>query len=114
MLQFISHDYSQQSTKEDPRMMAFFDSLVQREIQGWTSGDSHSDPPSPLVSDHALSLGSTLPIYKSTLETLLIMNSCNQNYCLNLKHLVIEKKTAHYVTTIYNWSTEKVESAGTK
>lgn len=59
MLQFISHDYSQQSTKEDPRMMAFFDSLVQREIQGWTSGDSHSDPPSPLVSDHALSLGNT-------------------------------------------------------
>ncbi|XP_046689267.1 DDB1- and CUL4-associated factor 5-like [Homalodisca vitripennis] len=53
--QFISHDYSHESTKEDPRMMAFFDSLVQREIEGWTSGpDSHSEPPSPLASDHVI------------------------------------------------------------
>ena len=35
----MSHDYSHQSTKEDPRMMAFFDSLVQREIEGWLSED---------------------------------------------------------------------------
>lgn len=35
--QFMTHDYSHQSTKEDPRMMAFFDSLVQREIEGWSS-----------------------------------------------------------------------------
>nr|CAD7451853.1 unnamed protein product [Timema tahoe] len=40
--QFMSHDYSHQSTKEDPRMMAFFDSLVQREIEGWSSEDSVS------------------------------------------------------------------------
>lgn len=38
----MTHDYSHQSTKEDPRMMAFFDSLVQREIEGWVSEDSHS------------------------------------------------------------------------
>ncbi|KAJ4447514.1 hypothetical protein ANN_09521 [Periplaneta americana] len=38
--QFMSHDYSHQSTKEDPRMMAFFDSLVQREIEGWSSEES--------------------------------------------------------------------------
>ncbi|XP_050454385.1 DDB1- and CUL4-associated factor 5 isoform X2 [Cataglyphis hispanica] len=37
--QFMTHDYSHQSTKEDPRMMAFFDSLVQREIEGWSSED---------------------------------------------------------------------------
>ncbi|KAJ8977822.1 hypothetical protein NQ317_008064, partial [Molorchus minor] len=38
----ISHDYSDQSTSEDAKMMAFFDSLVQREIEGWisTSDDS--------------------------------------------------------------------------
>ncbi|XP_076233654.1 uncharacterized protein LOC143178735 isoform X2 [Calliopsis andreniformis] len=35
--QFIPHDYSHQSTREDPRMMAFFDSLVQREIEDWSS-----------------------------------------------------------------------------
>ncbi|XP_017891956.1 DDB1- and CUL4-associated factor 5 isoform X2 [Ceratina calcarata] len=36
---FMTHDYSHQSTREDPRMMAFFDSLVQREIEGWSSED---------------------------------------------------------------------------
>ncbi len=36
---FMSHDYSSQSTEENPRMMAFFDSLVQREIEGSSSGD---------------------------------------------------------------------------
>ncbi|KAK4884518.1 hypothetical protein RN001_000789 [Aquatica leii] len=35
--QRISHDYSDQSTQEDSRMMAFFDSLIQREIEGWDS-----------------------------------------------------------------------------
>uniref|UniRef100_T1JJB3 Uncharacterized protein n=1 Tax=Strigamia maritima TaxID=126957 RepID=T1JJB3_STRMM len=40
--QVMSHDYSQKSTLEDPRMMAFFDSLVQREIEGWNSDASFS------------------------------------------------------------------------
>ncbi|XP_075982813.1 DDB1- and CUL4-associated factor 5 [Anticarsia gemmatalis] len=31
--QYISHNYAEQSTREDPRMMAFFDSLVQRELE---------------------------------------------------------------------------------
>ena len=35
----ISHDYSSESTEENPRMMAFFDSLVQREIEGWDTTD---------------------------------------------------------------------------
>ncbi|KAM6961108.1 DDB1- and CUL4-associated factor 5 [Aplochiton taeniatus] len=38
----LSHDYNSQSIQEDPRMMAFFDSLVRREIEGWSS-DSDSD-----------------------------------------------------------------------
>lgn len=40
--QNMSHDYSDQNTTEDPRMMAFFDSLVQREIEGWNSDDDNS------------------------------------------------------------------------
>lgn len=40
--QVMSHDYSHKSTSEDPRMMAFFDSLVQREIEGWNSDNSFS------------------------------------------------------------------------
>lgn len=38
--QFVTHDYSHQSVQEDSRMMAFFDSLVQRDIEGWTSDSS--------------------------------------------------------------------------
>lgn len=40
--QVMSHDYSNQSTEEDPRMMAFFDSLVQRELEEWSTDDSLS------------------------------------------------------------------------
>ncbi len=39
----MSHDYSQQSMDEDPRMMAFFDSLVQRELEGWSTDESPRD-----------------------------------------------------------------------
>lgn len=35
----MTHDYSNQNTNEDPRMIAFFDYLVQQEIEGW-SGES--------------------------------------------------------------------------
>ena len=35
----MTHDYSEQSTEEDPRMLAFFDSLVQRELEGWSTDD---------------------------------------------------------------------------
>lgn len=41
----VNHDYSHGSTDEDPRMMAFFDSLVQREVEGWTSNTDLSDDP---------------------------------------------------------------------
>lgn len=46
----MTHDYSHQSTREDPRMMAFFDSLVQREIEGWCS-DSMTSAPETSSSD---------------------------------------------------------------
>ena len=36
-------DYNAGSTQENPRMMAFFDSLVQREIQGSSDSDESSD-----------------------------------------------------------------------
>lgn len=38
----MTHDYSNQSTEEDPRMLAFFDSLVQRELAGFSSSDELS------------------------------------------------------------------------
>ncbi|XP_076442508.1 DDB1- and CUL4-associated factor 5-like [Babylonia areolata] len=38
----MSHDYSSQSVEEDPRMMAFFDSLVQRELEYWSSEEDLS------------------------------------------------------------------------
>ncbi|KAK7488349.1 hypothetical protein BaRGS_00020323 [Batillaria attramentaria] len=38
----MSHDYSSQSIEEDPRMMAFFDSLVQRELEYWSSDEDLS------------------------------------------------------------------------
>lgn len=47
----MTHDYSHQSTREDPRMMAFFDSLVQREIEGWSSEDMATNLQSPSDSD---------------------------------------------------------------
>lgn len=45
--QLMSHDYSHQSVNEDPRMMAFFDSLVQRDENGWTSSDSSQGRAAP-------------------------------------------------------------------
>lgn len=50
---FMTHDYSHQSTKEDPRMMAFFDSLVQREIEDWSSEDVTA-PQTPSDNDNSL------------------------------------------------------------
>lgn len=47
--QNMTHDYSNQNTNEDSRMMAFFDYLVQQEIEGWddtlsqTSEDSSNE-----------------------------------------------------------------------
>lgn len=48
----LSHDYVSQSVQEDPRMMAFFDSLVRREIEGWSS-DSDSDLSEAIMQLHA-------------------------------------------------------------
>ncbi|XP_038075186.1 DDB1- and CUL4-associated factor 5-like [Patiria miniata] len=39
----LSHDYTDQSIEEDPRMIAFFDSLVQREINRSFSDSDDSD-----------------------------------------------------------------------
>lgn len=33
----MTHDYSNQNTHEDPRMIAFFDYLVQQEFEEWSS-----------------------------------------------------------------------------
>ena len=38
----MTHDYTNQSVDEDPRMIAFFDSLVQRELEGDSSDEEMS------------------------------------------------------------------------
>ncbi|XP_045452926.1 DDB1- and CUL4-associated factor 5 [Melitaea cinxia] len=60
--QYLSHNYAEQSTSEDPRMMAFFDSLVQRELEclaeetdsldGSSSGSVHGNVSDSSDSDH--------------------------------------------------------------
>lgn len=61
----MAHDYTQQNTTEDPRMMAFFDSLVQREIEGWNSSeDTDSDKSSQHSSD-----GSSRPTSPDTSDS---------------------------------------------
>merc|ERR1712042_265919 len=56
----ISHDYSSESTEENPRMMAFFDSLVQREIEGWDTSDGTEDTDSEEISDTVVEEGETV------------------------------------------------------
>jgi len=51
----MAHDYSHQSTDEDPHMIAFFDSLVRRERDGWSSDeDEESISRDDDIDDHAL------------------------------------------------------------
>ncbi|XP_015183769.1 PREDICTED: DDB1- and CUL4-associated factor 5 [Polistes dominula] len=57
--QFMTHDYSHQSTREDPRMMAFFDSLIQREIEGWSSEDMPTASQTPSDSENNPTTGRT-------------------------------------------------------
>ncbi|KAI4466878.1 wd repeat domain-containing family [Holotrichia oblita] len=71
----ISHDYSDQSTQEDLRMMAFFDSLIQNEIQNWNSMSedtftSDSDSDKQVQESIRLSWQSLLKFRKSAEETL--------------------------------------------
>ena len=37
----LTYDANRKSTREDPRMMAFFDALVQRDIEGWSDDSDH-------------------------------------------------------------------------
>ncbi|KAJ8723827.1 hypothetical protein PYW07_007807 [Mythimna separata] len=50
--QYISHNYADQSTSEDPRMMAFFDSLVQRELECLAEETDSLDGSSSVASVH--------------------------------------------------------------
>lgn len=53
----MTHDYSEQSTAEDPQMMAFFDTLVRREQESSSNSDDDSDsdvvPEENLYYDHS-------------------------------------------------------------
>lgn len=73
--QNMTHDYSHQNTFEDPRMMAFFDSLVQREIEGWVSNEtSASDKSSQHSSD-----GSSRPTSPESSDSEPISNYVTSN-----------------------------------
>ncbi|KAG6455443.1 hypothetical protein O3G_MSEX009224 [Manduca sexta] len=73
--QYISHNYAEQSTSEDPRMMAFFDSLVQRELEclaeetdsldGSSSGTAHDNNSDSSDNDHILADFLPLPAKRS-------------------------------------------------
>ena len=52
----MTHDQTQQNTTEDPRMMAFFDSLVQRELEGWSSEDESEESAQEVLEREALPL----------------------------------------------------------
>lgn len=41
--QNMTHDYSNQNTLEDHRMIAFFDYLVQQEFEEWSSESSNQN-----------------------------------------------------------------------
>ncbi|XP_052105470.1 DDB1- and CUL4-associated factor 5-like [Mytilus californianus] len=45
----MTHDYSSQSVEEDPRMLAFFDSLVQRELEGFSSSEDFASSDEELL-----------------------------------------------------------------
>lgn len=81
--QLMSHDYSHQSTSEDPRMMAFFDSLVQRDIEGWTS-DSSTDSTD----------GYTLMSIRS--------NSSSETSDSDAVESVLNTQTESYITSLMN------------
>ncbi|XP_063387051.1 DDB1- and CUL4-associated factor 5 [Cydia fagiglandana] len=62
--QYISHNYADQSTSEDPRMMAFFDSLVQRELEclGESSESSEAAHHTDSCEEEAHLLADFLPL----------------------------------------------------
>jgi DDB1- and CUL4-associated factor 5 len=68
----MTHDYSNQNTNEDPRMIAFFDYLVQQEIEGWSSESSNqsSDHNSENSSRPGSPTSDTEPTNFTTVKTL--------------------------------------------
>lgn len=75
----LSHDYVSQSVQEDPRMMAFFDSLVRREIEGWSS-DSDSDlSEGAIMQLHARTRHSVRPTQRSPANVSAVHQSDSEN-----------------------------------
>lgn len=50
----MAHEFTNQNTLEDPRMLAFFDTLVQQELEAWnTTASSDSDQSTQHTSDNS-------------------------------------------------------------
>ncbi|XP_063539342.1 DDB1- and CUL4-associated factor 5 [Cydia strobilella] len=77
--QYISHNYADQSTSEDPRMMAFFDSLVQRELEclGESSESSEAAHHTDSCEEEAHLLADFLPLVLP--PKIRISNSANRS-----------------------------------
>lgn len=94
--QFMTHDYSHHSVQEDPRMMAFFDSLVQRDIEGWTSDSSDAtdiftsyEVQTSDSSDSSSSSSDTDDEHPSNDEQVIsIRRECQNNECLQPVSLI--------------------------
>ncbi|KAI1284876.1 DDB1- and CUL4-associated factor 5 [Halotydeus destructor] len=95
--QLMTHDYSHHSVQEDPRMMAFFDSLVQRDIEGWTSSssdDSDSSDSGWFVSGRPygrMRKSSSDSSSSDSDETSRVLNEHTLAYLKTLKHRIDER-----------------------
>uniref|UniRef100_A0A8C4Z932 Ddb1 and cul4 associated factor 5 n=1 Tax=Gadus morhua TaxID=8049 RepID=A0A8C4Z932_GADMO len=75
----LSHDYVSQSIQEDPRMMAFFDSLVRREIEGWSSDSDSYLSDGAILQLHARGRRSTRPAATAAAASVANTEKCYKN-----------------------------------
>ncbi|KAB0801590.1 hypothetical protein PPYR_03776 [Photinus pyralis] len=99
--QRISHDYSDQSVQEDSRMMAFFDSLIQREIEGW---DSPSEVTVTTDSDSDAQENNVVSIESLHLRKRWFDENCKKQKPNRITQLIAQKrkrlaKMAHHMSS---------------
>lgn len=92
----LIHDYSEQNTCEDLFMMAFFDSLVQQELETWNTNSLNNSEPA--FSNSSGSSGSSLPNSSSSDESdvgLKIKFRCNpqrNKFPNRIAYLIAQKR----------------------
>lgn len=92
----LIHDYSEQNTCEDMFMMAFFDSLVQQELETWNTNSINNSEPNS--SNSSRSSGSSLSTSSSSDESecgLKIKFKCNpqrNKFPNRIAYLIAQKR----------------------